>query len=111
MELSEIKQIVGLLKGYGQASDVGAEHRFPVGQNVFLRTVTHHFTGKLVAVTPQELVLEDVSWIADDGRFHELLETGEAKEVEPCPPGVVNIGRGSLIDCYTWPHPLPRVVK
>lgn len=84
---------------------------YPVGENVFIRTVTHHYTGRLVAVGPQELVLQDAAWIADDGRFAEALRSGTLNEVEPFPDGNVVIGRGSVIDCCRWAHPLPRTTK
>jgi hypothetical protein len=71
---------------------------YPVGKNVFIRTVTHHHTGRLVQVTDQELVLEDAAWIADDGRFEEALKTGVFNEVEMFPRGRVIIGRGAIID-------------
>ena len=74
-------------------------HPFEVGKNYFIRTVTHHHTGKLVEVGPQELVLENAAWIADDGRLTSALEKSEFSEVEMFPAGrQVIIGRGSLID-------------
>lgn len=77
---------------------VTPEHPFKIGANYFLRTVTHHHTGRLVQVTNTELVLEDACWIADDGRFSDALKKCEFGEVEPFPKGRVIIGRGSLID-------------
>lgn len=72
---------------------------FEIGKNYFIRTVTHHHTGKLVAVTDKELVLENAAWIADDGRLTEALSTCTFAEVEMFPTGSrVIIGRGSLID-------------
>lgn len=82
-----------------------------VGSNYFIRTVTHHFTGRLEAVYPKELVLSNCAWIADDGRFHTALATGVLSEVEPMPPGNVIIGRGSIIDASIWNHKLPREAK
>jgi hypothetical protein len=81
-----------------------------VGQNYFIRTVTHHYTGKLVRVFKQELVLETAAWIADDGRFHEALAKGTLNEVEPM-LGEVVIGRGSIVDASIWLHGLPTAVK
>lgn len=49
-------------------------HPFEVGKNYFIRTVTHHHTGKLVAVYDHELVLENAAWIADDGRLSDALK-------------------------------------
>lgn len=73
-------------------------HPYNVGKNYFIRTVTHHLTGKLIAVHEQELVLEQAAWIADDGRFADALKKCEFNEVEPFPAGPVIVGRGSIID-------------
>ncbi len=82
-----------------------------VGQNYFIRTVTHHYTGQLYAVCPQELVLIDAAWIADDGRFAQAVKDGTFNEVEPFPDGQVIIGRGSILDATPFTKPLPRSQK
>ena len=69
-----------------------------IGKIYLIRTVTMIDTGRLVAVGPQELVLEDAAWIADTGRFADALKKAEFGEVEPFPDGRVIIGRGSVID-------------
>lgn len=78
-----------------------------VGNNVFVRTVTHYYTGRIVELTATEIVLEDAAWIADTGRFSEALSTGQLNEVEPFPL-LVAVGRGALVDITVWPHELPR---
>ena len=83
-------------------------HPYPTGQAVFIRTVTMHYTGLLVEVTAGELVLEQAAWIADSGRFHKALMTGELNEVEPFPDGRVVVPRDGIIDVSRWGHPLPR---
>jgi hypothetical protein len=76
-----------------------AEHPYQIGANYFLRTVTHHHTGRLVAVHDRELVLENAAWIADDGRLTQSLATETFNEVELFPVDKqVIIGRDSLID-------------
>ena len=82
-----------------------------MGKNYFIRTVTFHYTGRLVRVTAQELVLEDAAWIADDGQFSKAMEHGELNEVEPFPVGEVLIGRGAIVDAALWGTDLPRSVK
>lgn len=107
LTVKEIKHIQSLLKGPAEAS-----HPYSVGSNYFIRTVTHHLTGKLVKVTSKELVLEQAAWIADDGRFHDALKTGNLNEVEPFPGDLqVIVGRGALIDAVIWNHALPRDQK
>lgn len=82
-----------------RTADSVHHHPFKIGKNYFVRTVTHHHTGKLVAVFPTELVLENAAWIADDGRLTDALRKCEFDEIEMFPSGKqVVIGRGSLID-------------
>lgn len=81
-----------------------------VGKNVFVRTVTHHHTGRLMAADEQFLELEEASWIADDGRFASALANGAVNEVEPF-PGTAYVSVGSLIDICEWEHDLPRTQK
>lgn len=86
------------------------DHAYPVGENVIVRTVTMIYTGKLVRVTPGELVIQDAAWIADTGRWATALDTGSLSEVEPYPEGDVVVSRGALIDVAIWKHDLPRSV-
>lgn len=74
------------------------EAPWQIGKNYLIRTVTMIDTGKLVAVTATELVLEDAAWIADTGRFSDALKSCSFGEVEPFPDGQLIIGRGAVID-------------
>lgn len=103
LTVGEVKQI--------QALTGTSSHPYQIGKNYLIRTVTMIQTGRLVEVTNQELVLEDVAWIADTGRFNEALKNGTLNEVEPFPSGRVIVGRGSVIDACEWNHALPRMVK
>ena len=69
-----------------------------IGKVYLIRTVTMIDTGRLVQVTPTELVLEDAAWIAETGRFAQALEQASFGEVEPFPEGRVIIGRGAVVD-------------
>ena len=69
-----------------------------VGKIYLIRTVTMIDTGRLIEVTPQELVLEEAAWIADTGRFSDAVKSAQFGEVEPFPDGRVIIGRGGIID-------------
>lgn len=80
-----------------------------VGESYFIRTVTMHCLGKLKAVLPEELLLEQASWVADSGRFHECLRTGKLSEVEPFVNDVI-LNRSSIIDATIWQHVLPKEV-
>lgn len=85
---------------------------YKINENYFIRTVTFHYTGKLVEVYDNELVLKNASWIPDDGRFADALKTGNFNEVEPypCEEDVI-IGRGAIIDATIFNHVLPHVQK
>ena len=97
LTIGQAKELAALCAG--NKGEYVNSHPFNVGKNYFLRTVTHHHTGKLVRVTEHELVLKDAAWIADDGRLTDSLKSGEFNEVELFPVGSeVIIGRGSLID-------------
>lgn len=107
LTIKEVKHIQSLLKG-GEKQ----ETPYQVGKNYFVKLVTHYLTGKLVRVTPKELVMVDVAWIADTGRYMQFLKDGTLNEVEPYPDGQeVIIGRGALIDATEWKHALPRAQK
>jgi hypothetical protein len=91
--------------------DGNAAYPYEVGKNYFIRTVTHYFTGTLLYVGPQELLLENTSWIADTGRFSDALKKGTLNEIEPYPEGPVIIGRGSIIDASPWNFGIVMVQK
>ena len=101
-------QVIKALGGF-KSCDKG---RWEVGKNYFIRTVTHHYTGRLVEVTEHELWLEDAAWIADDGRFTQAVGGGKFNEVEPFPSGrCVAIGRGALLDATVFVNSLPTSQK
>jgi len=81
-----------------------------IGANYLIRTVTMIDTGRLVAVTEQELVLEEAAWIADTGRFADAVSKAEFGEVEPFPSGRIILGRGAVIDAVEI-KTLPRSQK
>ncbi len=110
-EADELRKVLGMSIPAAPNAAGACDEYWEIGKNYFLRTVTHHVVGKLKAINPYEIVLIDAAWVADDGRFGECLEKGIVKEVEPAPEGIALIGRGSLIDAYTWNHDLLREVK
>jgi hypothetical protein len=80
------------------------------GQLYFIRTVTMYLVGELVDIDEHEILLNDAAWVADTGRFNEMLRTGKCHEVEPCPDGLAVVGRGALVDAYPWAHGYLRIV-
>ena len=81
-----------------------------IGKSVFIRTVTHYYTGKVVLVKAHEVVLADAAWIADTGRFYDAMKTGSLSEVEPF-VNPVSINRDAIVDVTEWKHPLPKAQK
>lgn len=106
LTIGEARQIAALL-----GNNSTTAHPFQIGKGYFIRTITHHFTGRLIAVYPSELVIEDAAWIADDGRFKDAVAEGKFNEVEPFPDGPVVIGRNSIIDACVIETKLPRSQK
>ena len=105
MEVS-LREIVDMVSG-GMA---GKGHSFKIGTCYLIRTVTMHYTGRVVEVTDTDVVLEDAAWIADTGRFADSLAKGTLSEVEPYPDRVA-VCRGAMVDFAVWSHPLPRAQK
>jgi hypothetical protein len=114
---SSDEEIRALIKQYESARQ--NDYRDPgdtffeglIGQRIFIRLVTHHNTGVLIAYDRENLILADVSWVADDGRHSTCMSKGEVRSVEHWPPGVtVLVGRGGIIDVTPWNFPRIREV-
>lgn len=120
MTIAEAKEMLPqcreLLRMFGESGNVPQpqastlDHPL-VGKNVFIRTVTCYYTGRLVEIRHDEFVLEDAAWIGSTGRFSDALETGSFDEVEPYPPGPVYVGREMRVDISKWNHELPKKQK
>lgn len=91
-----------------------SEFPFVIGEKVFIRTVTFHYTGRISAIKRAGecyfLVLEDAAWIALSARFSSCIETGALEEVEPV-TSPVRVNTSAIVDVFCWNHPLPRTVK
>jgi hypothetical protein len=86
------------------------ENNVKHGDKYLLQTATHYYIGRVVEVTPSEVVLDHAAWIPDMGRFHECIARGTVAECEPCPDDVqVRIPRPCI--AIQWRHELPREVK
>jgi hypothetical protein len=105
LTIKEAREIAALFGAQKPAS-----HSFRTGEKYFIRTVTHYYTGRLVAVTESDLVLDEAAWIADTGRFATALSTGTINECEPF-PGQVLVSRGAVVDACEWNHELPKAQK
>ena len=99
LTIGEARKLAALFQNQPAIAPAADKCPWRPGKNYFVRTVTHHHTGKLVGVTQHELVLENAAWIADDGRLTDALTKCTFSEVEMFPKGTqVIIGRGSIID-------------
>lgn len=67
-----------LLKAKKARLGTGGSTVFEIGAEVFIKTVTYHYTGRIVDVSEGFVFLEEVAWIADSGRFTEFMK--EEKE-------------------------------
>lgn len=86
------------------------EHPYKIGEKYLIRTVTQYHTGRLKAVYPQELVIEEAAWITDTGRFFNFLDKGIATEIEPFIDDII-VSRGAIVDVTVFRHELPRKQK
>lgn len=107
LTIGEAKALASM---FGKCEAAKDDSHWEIGKNYLIRTVTMIDTGRLIAVTPQELVLEDAAWIADTGRFADAVRKAEFNEVEPFPNGRVIVGRGAIIDAVLV-NKLPRSQK
>lgn len=106
--MDKLKLIEAIL---GSECALGAkELPYRVGEKLFIRTVTHHFTGRVTSIVGKFLILEDAAWIADDGRFMEAINDGKLSEIEPVNVPIT-LNTDSFIDSYPWKHELPRSQK
>ena len=80
------------------------------GKKVFIRTVTHFYTGEVQSVSKEGVVLKSAAWIADTGRFHNFLKDGTVNEVEPFVSPVF-VPFTAMIDATPWLHELPKAQK
>lgn len=106
MTIWQARDVIADLLMFWQSKQV---HPYEIGQNYIIRTVTMIYTGKLVEVGPQELVLVDAAWIPEPERHSHFVAEGLVRECEPYPAGRrVIIGRGGLIDAVVLTADLPR---
>lgn len=96
--------------GVEAPAQVSCVYPWEVGKNYFIRTVTMHLVGRLIAATDKELILSNASWVANSGRFYDALKGGGLDEVEPFVNDVI-VNRASVIDATVWDHALPENQK
>jgi len=107
-----IKVLEMLLDTRIEKSDTVSESTLPikVGEAYLFRTVTHIEVGRVKEIVGKFAILEDASWIADTGRYHDCLKNGTFSEVEPYPL-YTGLNTDTLINFAPWPHALPKDQK
>src|SRR3990167_3326487 len=68
------------------------------GGIVFIRTVTHYYTGRIKNIAGQFIHLEDACWIADTGRLADFIKGTPTSGLETEPMGETFINIDSIID-------------
>jgi hypothetical protein len=78
---------------------------FKEGDNVFIRTCTLYYIGKIKLLTPSFVLLEQVTWVAQTAHWGETLRNGSLREHANMPDDAA-ISLWSVIDCTKWRHKL-----
>jgi len=110
LEDMKVSQLVKLVSALNDSAQQPQMCFWNVGKAYFIRTVTMHLVGELIAFNDKELLLRNASWVADSGRFHDALKTGELNEVEPFINDVI-LNRDCIVDATEWLFQLPKVQK
>jgi hypothetical protein len=80
------------------------------GDSVFIRTVTHYYTGRIRRITRSWIVLDEVTHVFDTGSFESFFRQGNASIAERLPDGWC-IARNGITDGGPWAHSLPLKAK
>lgn len=104
LTIGQLKEISSLLNN--------KQELFPykIGDNIFIRTVTMYYTGKIINLIGKWIILEECAWISDTGRFHDFIKDGKCNEYEGF-IDQVSIPLDSIIDITVWKHNLFRGQK
>ena len=105
-QMREIQAMCGVAKEKGERVPLP----FGPGDAVVIRTVTMIDLGRVKSIGRDFIVLEDGGWVADTGRFSEMLATGKLNEFERAPSWFL-VGRGAICDAFPWSHEIPKATK
>lgn len=86
------------------------ELHFFHSKNVFIKTVTMFYVGRLASENESFIFLEEAAWIADTGRFYNFLKDGNVKEVEPFVDPIA-VNKNAIIEITPWNHGLLKDQK
>lgn len=86
------------------------ELHFFHSKNVFIKTVTMFYVGRLASENENFIFLEEAAWIADTGRFYNFLKDGKVNEVEPFVDPIA-VNKNAIIEITLWNHDLLKKQK
>lgn len=86
------------------------ELHFFHSKNVFIKTVTMFYVGRLASENENFIFLEEAAWIADTGRFYNFLKDGKVNEVEPFVDPIA-VNKNAIIEITQWNHDLLKKQK
>lgn len=107
LTIKEAKEIAAI---FSAGSNCKTKSPVEIGKAYLFRTVTHIEVGRVLSICGDFVTLEDASWIADTGRYHDCLVKGVFSEVEPY-PNTTTINMASMINFAPWDHNLPKEQK
>lgn len=110
LTIGDLKEIRKLLGDTTSTTTSLRRHNFEIGKCYSIQGVTRYHVGRVVEITELGVILEDSGWVADTGRWHEYVKTGDLLEFEPT-AGRIHVHFGAMSDDCEWPHPLPKAVK
>jgi len=84
---------------------------YEVGSVWFFFGANRYIIGRVKAVTPFEVILEDASWVPDTGRMYDSLLAGNFKEVEPFPASTCVLSRFAIHDATPCGFEPPKKQK
>jgi hypothetical protein len=76
-----------------------------VGEKIFVRTVTYHLVGEVEKVTGNLVHLVNASWVADSGKFGQMLIQGTIGESDYV--GKCAFNANAVTDLFPWVNELP----
>lgn len=80
---------------------------YTVGNKVVIRAIPYHYIGEIESVGYHSVTLKfGAVWLADSGRWNNMLRTGTVNECEPFPDGVT-IPFAVIADITGWAHAIP----
>lgn len=96
-EYMRVSDAQALAKRQMKLKPLTKANAYTVGDFVHIETVTKYFVGELVAISDEQMVLNNAAWVAHTGRPHEYFKGTKAPtSLEPLGDGWI-IERGSVV--------------